>query len=189
MIMVHEVNLEIIKALSKFPEKVLTFDDGLYTQYKYLPELLKLPNKKIFFISGYFTRTGKPNTNFIKCADAHASMDKSYYMSIEEIKEISNSNRCYIGAHGFEHIKILTPLLKIKKGNKIIKNGFKYIKEDIEKMMDWFKKINIHPIYFCYPYNIENPIYKKLITEYFKPENQVGNKREDIYNLLDQVTK
>ena len=53
IIMIHEVDKRILDILRKKSNSndIFTFDDGLYSNYKYIEELTKFPNKKIFFFT------------------------------------------------------------------------------------------------------------------------------------------
>jgi len=179
----HEINdsiMQIIKNISKNdPEAVLTFDDGLYSNYLYLNELKKLPNKKIFFISLGILRNNdkRPNKDFITCFDAHNQNDLNYYMcsnEINEIEDLDSKYNCFIGLHGVNHIKcsFKGPLIneinypKISSGSsfKGLKLCSEIFKEEIEKMLIVSDiLLNKKPGYFSWPYNIENNFMKNIL--------------------------
>ena len=68
---------------------LLTFDDGLYSQFYYYDEIKKIDTQKIFFISSNIVCTGKQSLTFPTCREAH---EKSFmgnnedYMSLEQIQ-------------------------------------------------------------------------------------------------------
>jgi len=180
----HEINNEIIKDIIELsknePEAILTFDDGLYSNYLYLNELKKLPNKKIFFISlGILRNTDiKPNSTFIKCSEAHRQQDTSFYMSINEVNEIENLSpkyNCFIGLHGVNHLKCFLkgPLINkiqypIIAGNKKyfgIKECSEIFKEEIDKMFVMADiLLNKKTRYFAWPYNIKSSFMHTIIV-------------------------
>jgi hypothetical protein len=198
IIMIHEVNTKILKLLNKYisSEDILTFDDGLYSNYKYLNNLLEFPNKKIFFYSSGIIRpnTLKPNHNFIKCDQAHDLFNRKkypqldslepfrYYMSSDELKEIQSSPNCYLGVHGHNHIKIpyFIPRDLEEFGETLIyssKKSMEYLRNDTKKMFNTHIRLfDEIPKKFCFPYNIENNIYKKIIDQ----EYQILLKKYDI---------
>lgn len=196
IIMIHEIDDNIIKILKEKSTStdIFTFDDGLYSNYKYLPELLKFPNTKIFFISTGIIRPEilQPNKQFIKCGDAHRLLGNgisglSNYMSILELQEIDTKTNCFIGVHGHHHIRIQGKVLpkKLYKFQKEIpisnkKELVQILKKDIDNMFfNYYKIFNKWSQYFCFPYNIENHVYKSLILDYipsFLDTNQTSIK-------------
>jgi len=182
----HEINDEIINKIKmvsrKDPEAILTFDDGLYSNFKYLKELKELPNKKIFFFSADIVRTSniKPNEEFITCSSAHKKTGiQAYdsYMSIKELKIIKETDNCFLGYHGVHHSKltflnntviktisfpnILSDRLKTITG---LKNCNSFYIHEIEMMFLKIKQLFEDDFkYMAYPYNIENKYIKKII--------------------------
>jgi len=198
IIMIHGINDTVMKkiykinneAIEKNEEVIFTFDDGLYTQYKYRKELDKIKFQKLFFISLNIIRESnlKAYSDFILCKDAHdyffnnyKTDGRKYFMSFEEIKELSEMENNFIGLHGFNHLEIIsrgkynTPIVK-KYGKKLPiklkKNIKKFIEIDILRM---FKKINsldpelkVFKPFYCYPYNNENLLSEILLQKYSK---------------------
>jgi len=180
----HEINTEILKSIQSIsknePEAILTFDDGLYSNYLYLDELKKLPNKKIFFISLGILRDSdtEPNLTFIKCSEAHRQKDTSFYMSINEVNEIENLSpeyNCSVGLHGVDHIKcflkgplinkIHYPLIAGNKKYSGIKECSKIFKEEIDKMFIASDiLLDKKTKYFAWPYNIESSFMHTIIV-------------------------
>lgn len=151
---------------------ILTFDDGLYTQYIHLDKINKIDTDKIFFISTGIVATEqtKQSDEFIKCQAAHDKLfrrgDRTHYMNWSQIKEISREPRCEIGAHGHMHLKH-TRLKTI---------------HDTKLMMKHFEKNNLAPTKFCFPYNNENIIYRCLLKQYGFTKFY-GKDRINIYDL------
>lgn len=115
---IHEMNDETIRKILSLPKKdlVLTFDDGLYTQYKYLDDLLSIHVPKYFFISTNIvcSRFTEQSKEYIHCADAHKkafSGNKENYMTWSQIKTIEKMSNCFIGGHSHFHKKY--PILSL----------------------------------------------------------------------------
>lgn len=168
--MIHEFSEDMLNLpLEKF---ILTFDDGLYTQYKYLSELKKIPTKKIFFISTGIVRPDdvEPSDTFIKCELAHYKAFKGNfenYMSWEEIMEIHLTPNCEIGGHGHAHLRL--------EDIKSTRDRYNAIDKDCKEMFKQFKANGINISKFCYPYNYEDHLLKgvlqrKGIKEFFGDE-------------------
>ena len=151
----------------------LTFDDGLYTQYLYIDELLEIETDKIFFISTGIvaSETVVQSSEFIQCAEAHSRLfdsgDLSHYMNWGQIKEISRLHRCEIGGHSHLHADVCM--------NNIL--------SDTKLMNNTFKMHNIQPKSFCFPYNQENEIYKQILIQHGY-EGFYGKERVDIYDIM-----
>ena len=151
---------------------ILTFDDGLYTQYKHLDKLKKINTRKIFFISTNIVADEHVNQSddVIKCDEAHKlyfeNNDTSHYMKWSQIQTISTACQCEIGGHSHNHER---------------DPGFNII-ADTKLMKQTFNKHNLNPSTFCFPYNDESYIYKQILekhgfTEFF------GKSRTDIYDI------
>jgi len=180
----HEINDNIIKIIQNIsrndPEAIFTFDDGLYSNYKYLYDLKQLPNKKIFFISLGILRNNNdlPNKEFITCYDAHNQKDTKYYMSLEEINEIEDLDpkyNCFIGLHGLKHLKSTLKngiISRINYPPVVGKDEIKGLKECKEEFLQDINNmlmlssvlLNHQPKYFAWPYNIESPFMKTILV-------------------------
>ncbi|WP_412463058.1 polysaccharide deacetylase family protein [Halobacteriovorax sp. RT-2-6] len=161
ILMIHEVyewmlNLDL-------SEYIITFDDGLYSQYKYLEHFLKFDTPKIFFIS---TNIISPedeiqNKETIPCARAHELFFKNKvtnnYMKWSQIKEIANTANCYIGGHSHKH--------KDLRKNISLKELHSHLKNDTDTMISEFEKKGIQIKDFCFPYNYEAPLYKEVLKQ------------------------
>lgn len=153
----------------------LTFDDGLLTQYNFLHELKKIKTKKIFFISGQIIcqEDIEQNKEFITCTEAHARAfagDYRNYMKWSQIKEINSLKNCEIGFHGFSHSR------------EIYKNALA-LARDTRKMIRIFTEQNLTPTKFCFPFNYEIPLYRKILQKY-NIEQFYGSERINVYDLL-----
>ena len=150
-LMIHEVHPWMLELdLSEFD--VLTFDDGLYSQYKNYKHFLKF-NKPMYF----FICTGSicpdetyQNNEVISCDDAHELFfdygDRTNYMRWSQIKEIHQTENCFIGGHSHYHPHL--------RNHKMLDQTL-LIKADVQEMMAEFKKNDIKIDSFCYPYNYQ----------------------------------
>jgi hypothetical protein len=170
ILMIHEVadwmfNLPL-------QDYILTFDDGLYTQYMHFDKIKQIDTEKIFFISTGIVAEGDrvQSEEFITCTDAHAklfeSSDLSHYMNWSQIQEIAVDPQCEIGAHSHMHVRY---------------NGFNVV-SDTKMMIDHFNKYNMKPVSFCFPYNDENEVYRALLKHYGFTKFY-GKERLDIEDL------
>lgn len=178
VLMIHEVDEKIFQLpLSNY---ILTFDDGLYSQYHYLPKLLEIDTEKIFFISSNIICEEKQSTEIISCVDAHnKAFNNNYenFMTLEQIKEIQKLPKTCIGAHSHSHINLNT----FKKlSEKIV-----HIVKDTEQMIQWFKfNLGFTPTKFCYPYNNDcNGVYTSILRK-FKFTEFYGQERIPVETLL-----
>jgi hypothetical protein len=178
-LMIHEVT-DHVKNYKFFESDLLTFDDGLYSQYLYHNELNNNKNKKIFFISSNIIRSRNinPSSEVITCSLAHDIFFKTnnnkYYMSLKEILELNNNNNIIIGGHGHYHLNLRF------YNNLNLKDYFKIIKEDCDNLINFFEKNNLKLTHFCWPYNHEDRLYKALLLRYNKDIIFFGQERIDI---------
>lgn len=171
VVMIHEITDKILKLdLNKFD--IITFDDGLYSQYKNYKYFLKFNKPLYFFISTNIVCPEDEIQNEIpiSCTDAHELFFetgcKNNYMKWSQIKEIYNTKNCFIGGHSHGHKKLKELPLKLQSN---------VIKDDIIEMMYMFQENKICIKTFCYPYNNELITYnvhlKKFgITTFFGKE-------------------
>lgn len=150
-LMIHEVHDWMLDLdLSNFD--ILTFDDGLYSQYKNYKHFLKF-NKPMYF----FVCTGSicpeetfQNKEVISCDYAHELFfdygDRTNYVKWSQVHEINSNDLCTIGGHSHYH-----PALR---NTKLIDQSL-IVKSDVEMMLNEFKEQNIEISSFCYPYNYE----------------------------------
>lgn len=159
--MIHEIRPWMLQEdLSLFD--IITFDDGLYSQYVNYKHFLKFDKPLIFFISSGIVcdENTEQNTEYLSCSDAHKCFftndDKSNYMKWSQIHEINQTEGCEIGGHGYKHIRFSNEKLKIIH----IK-----LKEDIEFMQNEFSIHHLKPISFCFPYNEEYIFQRRLLQD------------------------
>lgn len=177
VLMIHEVQDWMLELpLEKY---VLTFDDGLYSQYKYIDQINQFDTEKIFFISSNIVCNGTQKTETISCEVAHQHFfedgDNSSYMTIEQIKHLLTIKNVQIGAHSHGHGDYT---------NMSLVERTKLLIQDTETMMEWFdNKLNYKPTSFCFPYNKDyGGIYAAVLKRYgFK--NFYGQERIPIETL------
>jgi len=158
ILMIHEIRNWMLKLdLSDFD--IITFDDGLYSQFVFYEHFLQFNKPMIFFISSGIVcgENEIQSSSFPSCSDAHKKFfnngDKTNYMKWTQIHLLKNHG-CEIGGHGFNHLRL--------KNEKIV-NIHKKLSEDIDLMIKSFNSNNIKPISFCFPYNKEYVLYKTLL--------------------------
>lgn len=159
ILMVHEVTPAILKLdLSGFD--IITFDDGLYSQYFHREHFLKLNKPLYYFISTDIVHTNNDQITDISCSTAHkeyGSLGKTNaYMTWSQIKDLSETKLCHIGGHSHTH-----PRLKSFKLNLLLEKT----RNELDSMMAIFRQEGIEIDSFCYPYNQEVFTYKLLLKE------------------------
>ena len=170
VLMIHELHDWMLQL--PLHDYILTFDDGLYSQYKHLEQLKEINTRKIFFISTNIVADESVNqsTDVIKCDVAHElyfkSNDTSHYMKWSQIQTIAATHQCEIGGHSHNHEQ---------------NPGFNII-TDTKLMKQTFNKHGLHPNTFCFPYNDESYIYKQILQKHGFTEFY-GKDRIDIYDI------
>lgn len=151
---------------------ILTFDDGLYTQYIHFDKIKKIDTEKIFFISTGIVASEHTvqSDAFIQCHVAHEKLfecnDLSHYMNWSQIHEINKDSRCEIGAHSHMHIT---------------HKGFNSV-NDTKLMNKCFAEQKLRPTSFCFPYNADNPIYRAILKRHGYV-NFYGQGRRCVYDI------
>jgi len=161
VLMIHEITDNLFE--QDLEQYVLTFDDGLYSQFYHFDKFAKIPTEKIYFISSGIICTGKQSLEFPTCTVAH---DKAFagnyedYMTLDQIKYLASQPNVTIGAHGHSH-KNLNEVDKIT-------DRIRFVIEDTELMLKWFKtNIGCKPTSFCFPYNNDlNGLYLGMLKNY-----------------------
>jgi len=185
VLMIHEVTSEILKLdLSKY---ILTFDDGLYSQFFYWDLIKIIPTTKIFFIP-----TGAIqliDSCRVKFKDTHISLpscreamqswlvggDRSDYMSVGELKAIQREGGT-ISAHSHMHIE---------KYNDCFITRLDEFRVDSLNMMGWFKGHLDHtPDSYCFPFNKEYPTMRAVIKVETGIKEFYGVERKPVEDLL-----
>lgn len=167
--MIHEVRDWMFDLpLSNY---ILTFDDGLYSQYYYHEEFLKFNTPMYYFVSANIICDSTQSNEFPDCRTAHQKAfagNKEDYMTLEQIKHLHSVPNVTIGGHSYAHNRIedleLITLIE-------------HINKDTELMLNWFEtNLNYKPTSFCFPYN-KNPhnlysayLRKKGFKEFFGAE-------------------
>ncbi len=164
VIEIHEINQDIIKKIVKLDLKncILTFDDGLQSQWEFIDDLIALDVPKIFFISTNIVCKNVDNQSreYVHCADAHKKAfmgNKENYMTWSQIKTISKLPNCYIGGHSHNHRAYsVSPL----------KDLYKNLIEDTKLMLEEFNKKHLKIKSFCFPYNESyDDLYKIILAK------------------------
>jgi len=127
---------------------VLTFDDGLYSQFYYYPEFAKIPTQKIYFVSSGIICTGTQSLEFPCCVDAHNKAfdgNTEDYMTIDQIKELMKDPLVEIGGHSHNHTRIR---------HERLTDRIAHVMKDTTAMLEWFDaNLGFKPTSFCFPYN------------------------------------
>jgi hypothetical protein len=177
VLMIHEVREWMFDLpLEKY---VLTFDDGLYSQYYYFDHFKKIPTEKIYFISSNIICTGQQSTEFPCCKVAHEKAfagNKEDYMTIDQIKELMEDPLVIIGGHSHDHNRV-------GKFEKVMKK-LQHIKSDTELMIAWFEKnLGFCPTHFCYPYNDSYSGLYPAVLKYYNFTHFYGHERTPVETL------
>lgn len=157
VLMIHEFKEKYFDL--PLEQYILTFDDGLYSQYTFIDELQKLNTQKIFFISSQIVCSEEEtqDNTCISCIDAHnAAFSESYshYMKWSQIKYINSLPNCLVGCHGHSHIYNIV-------------SDVQTMIRDTREMTKIFKtQLGSIPQHFCFPYNIESQIYRGILHSY-----------------------
>lgn len=177
VLMVHEVDERLFDL--PLEQYILTFDDGLFTQYKYIDQLLEIPTTKVFYITTgtICTHTNYQSQRFITCTEAHEKYFNTGvtedYMTWNQIRNLSSLQGCYIGAHSHSHKNYRhdnLPVSHIIDDVKIMKRSF----------MD---NLGYIPEEFCFPYNYMPAVYSRYIQHKgFK--TTYSTNRVDVNDLL-----
>lgn len=180
VLMIHEVREWMFEL--PLENYILTFDDGLYSQYYYFDKFKAIDTPKIFFISTDIVCEGEQSNTFPACYVAHDRYRngiKSDYMTIEQIIEIMQDPNSSIGGHSHTH----TPLENFR-----LQQAYQHMKHDTELMLEWFDtKLNHKPKQFCFPYNRDfGGLYRTILKEYGFTEFY-GSERIAIESLLNVV--
>lgn len=170
VLMIHEIRDWMFEL--PLEDYILTFDDGLYSQFYYLEELKKINTQKIFFISTNILcpEDQSQSMDFPSCDIAHEDFFshgvRNNYMKWSQIQKIYHSPNCYIGGHSHNH--------NIYK-DLGIRELYSQINEDTQTMINEFKKQNLEVTKFCFPYNKKYVLYQEILknagfTEFYGDE-------------------
>ena len=179
--MIHEVYDDIFKL--PLEDYIITFDDGLYTQYQYAERFAEVNTEKIYFISTNIICSDTQNTDFIACHIAHDKVfetgNRENYMTVDQIRELSNIPNVIIGGHSHNHVNL--------SGRTLIEK-VRHIRQDTIDMITWFEtNLNQRPEHFCFPYNDDlGGIYAAMLKEYGITK-LYGSERIAVESLLKSV--
>ena len=183
LLMIHEIREWMFDL--PLNDYILTFDDGLYSQYYYNDRFKQLTTQRIYYISSGIVSSGRQNLDFPTCVNAHIKARQGNtedYMTVEQIKELMKDPNVIIGAHSHSHTRLDNFTSLAEK--------VRYINEDTEQMIQWFEtNLGFKPTHFCFPYN-EDPhgLYKGLVKK-FGITNCVGSGRTPIETLRHSVSQ
>lgn len=180
ILMIHDMREEFFNL--PLSDYILTFDDGLFSQWFYLDQLNDIDTDKYFFISTKFISSGKQSLEFPCSVTAHQkarSGNCEDFMTVEQIRQIHHTRRCYIGGHGHTHVRLRElPRLTDK---------IKCIAEDTKQMLSVFDSlIGIRPTTFCFPYNDDIDGMYPAIVRKFGISTFFGRERIAIESLIDE---
>ena len=158
--MIHEMKEEFFKL--PLQNYILTFDDGLHSQYRFRNDLLKIDTPKIFFITTNIValEDTQQNSDCVSCTDAHDRFfsvgDVSNYMNWEQIRSLYNSPQCFIGGHGHNHLQLWKNTLIVEKIRMCL--------SDTANMINTFNlQIGSVPDRFCFPYNYVDELHMRIL--------------------------
>lgn len=142
----HEIKENYLKVDLYKEFDIITFDDGLYSQFYYKDFFVALKKPLIYFISsGIINNTNK--FTFKSCLNAHNDFfinhDISAYMSLNQIEQLAEFGE--IGWHMHYH-----PCLQQYKNIK----QMQIILNELKLGDSFIKKFNCNK--FCFPYNYKN---------------------------------
>jgi len=186
--MIHEITSNVLDFIRKEGSNyLLTFDDGLFSQYYYLNELKKINTKKIFFVSTGLVHDLSKSSQLlnIDCRTAHKNFfengDTSPYMTKDQIKEIMKTKDCEVGGHSHLHPRF--------KNLSSLKEKIDALTKDTDLMMEWFlDELNFIPKKYCLPYNFDyHGLLSSLLKEKYNLEvfGRGRIKVEEIINITD----
>ena len=182
VLMIHEFREEMLAL--PLEDYVLTFDDGLFSQYYYFDRIKHLKTEKIFFISTNIVCD--PDTvqsmGFPPCHEAHEKAfdgNREDYMTLEQIRELAQDPMVRIGGHSHYH-------KNVGQMHKLF-DQVRHIDEDTKLMVEWFKtNLGKAPIDYCFPYNQDMSGNYKLFLSKYNFLNFYGRERLAIEELLWQ---
>lgn len=177
--MIHDMREEFFDL--PLSDYVLTFDDGLFSQWFYFDKLKNIDTDKYFFISTKFISSGNQSLNFPCSIEAHNKARAGNYedfMTVEQIQQIHNTPRCHIGGHGHAHVR-LRELSRLT-------DKIRCIADDTKQMMHTFDSLlGITPTSFCFPYNDSIDGMYPAIVRRFGINTFFGRERISVESLIN----
>lgn len=175
ILMIHEVTEEILKIpKSKFLSfGLITFDDGLYSQFLNRKFFYDLDIPLVYFISSSIIcpEGEKQSKQCISCSEAHSLFfehkNLKHYMKMSQIRTLQFEG-CEIGSHNHSH-KYYT--------------DFNDFKNNLNTSLDYFESFGLKISKYCSPYNQDYKLGEMYVKskglEYF------GAERIDIKALIN----
>lgn len=178
VLMIHDVTEEMLKL--PLNDYILTFDDGLFSQYHFFPELQKFNTEMVFFISTNIICDSLQSYEFPNSREAHKKAFegcKEDFMTLEQIRYLSTQSGVSIGGHSHSHTRL-------NEFNSLV-DKVHYIEEDTKRMIQWFHEhLSLSPTKFCFPYNESlDGMYAGLLKKYGITDFY-GRERTPIETLL-----
>jgi peptidoglycan/xylan/chitin deacetylase (PgdA/CDA1 family) len=157
VLMIHEFKEEYFDL--DLEQYILTFDDGLYSQYAVIDRLQRLDTPKIFFVSSEIVcpEDQEQDASCVSCIDAHNSAFSGcfqHYMKWSQIRHLKGLSNCVVGCHGHSHIY------------NIVSDVSAMIRDSREMARIFKEQLGELPQHFCFPYNIESRIYRGILHSY-----------------------
>ena len=161
VLMIHEIRDWMLEL--PLHEYILSFDDGLYSQYYYLDKFKAIKTEKIFFVSTNIIckENELQSLEFPSCDEAHEDFFSNgnikNYIKWSQVKEIYNTPNCFVGGHSHNHNVY---------GNIMVKDLYRELLDDTIKMINEFEQREISISKFCYPYNEQYVLYEPILKKY-----------------------
>lgn len=178
VLMIHTVTEDIFRL--PLDQYVLTFDDGLYSQFFYYPRFKDIPTQKIYFVSSGIVCSGIQSTEFPTSKEAHEKAARGNYedyMNVDQIRHLMEDPYVEIGGHSHSHTRLST--------FKTLVERVRYIKTDTAQMLGWFEStLGIFPTSFCFPYNEDYRGMYSMLVKQAGITTVYGNERIPVETLL-----
>jgi hypothetical protein len=147
VLMIHQMTEDLFTL--PLMDYTLTFDDGLYSQWKYIDRLCEIDTDKIFFISTKYLCTGVQSQ---ECPDSITAHDKARrgiyedFMTPEQVQDIATRDKCYVGGHGHEH-------LQLREYDRLATRAPAMMLDTKDMIYHFDLLLGYCPTKFCFPYN------------------------------------
>lgn len=135
---------EIVKEQRGGRYVMITFDDGFYGVYKYIPPLLeKYDMKCVVAVVG----------EFMDMADKASKKTRCSYMNSREVQAIAQNTRVEVAHHTYymHHHTKQSKGAKIRQGESR-EDYFARLEKDTNLMQKRLAKLGVYSQIFCYPY-------------------------------------
>lgn len=181
ILMIHEVDERLFDL--PLSDYILTFDDGLYSQYQYIERLSEINTVKIFYISSNILCSGAQSTEIVSSEEAHRKAfqfgNTENFMTLDQVKHLMTFPQVYVGGHSHSH----SDLRRLK-----IVERLTHMRKDTEAMIAWFQdNLGFRPSKFCFPYNDNSDgLYDALLKQYGITECH-GRERIPVEMLLRKL--